>query len=614
MRLTAFNYIRLQTFLLIVIVVFSLFNNDYFYNSTAIAYYGFCIAVFLFTIVSFFPLHSNEKFSCKKPVLLFGLWCLYVVVNYLMDKATLVFTIYSAALYFLLLKSTILFSTRTFKIMHFLIAIAAIAVLESIHCLMQYLGVLPSLSIYYKVTGSWNNPNVTAIFLALTVPIFLYLLKDRYKKIMLTGLILLLLALLLLKCRAAFIGVIFSAIVYYGLEYQFTDWIGNKKNSTSAKALLVLSLIIMIPACSYLYNIKKDSADGRKFIWKLSAGMIKQKPITGYGYGYFEKEYNLYQVDYIKNGKATPEESAHAGPVIMPHNELLLSAVEGGGLGLVLILWFFASLIFTVRQKKRYLNPQETAHVPAAKNSFFNLAYAAIISFILMSMVNSTIQIIPIMCLMIIYSGLICSTVQPVGFLKNNRIISIAANSVMIVISMYLIFLLFGMALADRQNKKAKLLKGAGNYQEALKIMGSIESSLKENSDYWQNYGHLNFKIKNYQQAAVCFKKAKTFSSLPPLYLGAGKVHEKMKQYPQAIREYETLAALYPSKFLYRMLLLDAYVMDKDTASAVITAAKIIELKPKIVSEKVNAYKNKCRFLLRKLDDQKTHRKHFQSQ
>jgi len=228
------------------------------------------------------------------PVLLLGLWCLYILFGYFAGKATQIFTIYSIALYFLLLGSTVLFSDPEFKFSSFFIGITIIASFESLYCLMQYLGFSESRSIYYKVTGSWNNPNVTAIFLALTVPFFLYLLRHKYKKIMLVGLVLLLAALLLLKCRTAFIGTVLSMIVYYSLEYQFTDWAKNKKNSTSAKALLVVGLIIIIPVCSYLYNAKKDSADGRKFIWKLSAQMIPEKLLTGYGYGYFEKEYNLY--------------------------------------------------------------------------------------------------------------------------------------------------------------------------------------------------------------------------------------------------------------------------------------------------------------------------------
>lgn len=411
----------------------------------------------------------------------------------------------------------------------------------------------------------------------------------------LVGLVLLFSALLLLKCRTAFIGTVLSMIVYYGLEYQFTDWAKNKKNSTSAMALLVVGLIIIIPVCSYLYNAKKDSADGRKFIWKLSAQMIPEKPLTGYGYGYFEKEYNLYQAAYIKNDNASTAELANAGPVIMPHNELLHNAVEGGSIGLVLIMLFFGSLLFTIRKKeKTNLNEQDPA-----KRGFFNLAYAGTISFIAMSMVNSTIQIIPTMCLMVIYAAIICSTVKSSPFLKNHALVSMGTKTAIISISTYSVWILFSLADADRQNKKAKLLKEAGNNKETLQILGKLEPTLKENSDYWQNYEHLYFKTQQFEQAAACFEKAKKYSSLPPIYLGAGKIHEKMKQYPEAIREYETLTALYPAKFAYKISLLKTYLKNHENAKAIDLAYEIIELQPKVPSEKIDQYKKMCHALLK---------------
>jgi len=289
----------------------------------------------------------------------------------------------------------------------------------------------------------------------------------------------------------------------------------------------------------------------------------------------------------------------------MPHNELLHNAVEGGSIGLLLIMLFFGSLLFTIRKKEKTdLNEQDPA-----KRGFFNLAYAGTISFIVMSMVNSTIQIIPTMCLMVIYATIICSTVKSSAFLKKHPLISMGTKTAIISISIYSVWLLFGLAAADRQNKKAQLLKDAGNYKETLQILSKLESTLKENSDYWQNYGHLYFKTQQFEQAAACFEKAKKYSSLPQIYLGAGKIHEKIKQYPQAIREYETLTALYPTKILYRMLLLEAYLKNKDTANTIAQAKEIIGLKPKIPSRKADQYKSRCRDLLRKLDAQKVNRK-----
>lgn len=529
--------------------------------------------------------------------------------NYSAQRATLVFTIYSIVLYFLLLSATALFSIPNFKFKQFFLGIAGISTIESLYCILQFLGVCKGENKLIAVTGSWNNPNVTAIFLSLTVPIFLYLFKEKYKKAVLFGFSSLLIALILLKCRAAFIGTVLSVIIFYTLEYQFINWIKNKKNNITAKALFVLGLMIVIPLSSQLYNAKKASADGRKLIWKLSAQMIPEKPLTGYGYGFFEKEYNLHQANYIKIGKASPEELINAGPVIMPHNELLQNAVEGGITGVLLISLFFGSILFALKQKKvnQTILKTETPFHP--QNSYFNLAYASTVSFIAMSMVNSTIQIVPVMCLAIIYTAIICSTLKNTPFLKpsflqNRRTLSILSKTGMLAASLYSAYLILGMARADGLNKKTTLLIKNADYQQVLQIMPALEPYLKENPNYWKNYGTVYFQNHSYSEALSCFKKAQSLSSLPDIYNGAGICLEKLKQYPQAIMQYEILTALYPAKFSYKMRLLKAYLKNKETDKAIALANYIVLLKPKIPSEKVNQYKNMCRTLLKNLEKQ----------
>jgi O-antigen ligase len=598
------------TTLLLLVIASGLINSEYFYSSTTIAYYGFCITALVFTITPpHFYITENKLITPKTPILLFGLWCLYVLAHYFTQTGTLSFTIYSVTLFLLLFKATALFSIPNFKFKLFFIGIAIIATIESVYCITQYFGWFSSQSKLFAVTGSWNNPNVTAIFLALTVPVFLYLFQGKYKKIVFSAFLSLLIALLLLKCRAAFIGTALSFIVYYGLEYQLTNWIRNKKNRTSAKALFILGLLIIIPLSSQLYNAKKASADGRKFIWKVATNMAIEKPISGYGYGYFEKEYNLYQANYIRKGKATQEELANAGPVIMPHNELLLNAVEGGSIGLALIVLFFCSLFIAVKQKKKLADKEYNIKTDtSSKNSIFNLSYAGIVAFVGMSMVNSTIQIAPIMCLLVIYAAIVCSLLEPIQipihltYFVNNKIISVLFKMMIIVISFYLLYLLFGLTSADRQNKKAVILKKEGHYEQALQIMPDLEPILQNHSDYWKNYGSIYFEMHNYKATLSCLNRAQKLSSLPELYIGKGMSYEQLKQYSLAVQNYEQLVLLNPSKFSYRFMLMNGYLKIKDTARAIIVASEMIKLKPKIPSEKVQLYKQVAKALLRKLN------------
>ncbi|TDD98554.1 O-antigen ligase family protein [Flavobacterium cellulosilyticum] len=592
---------------LLIVIVAGLINTEYFYNPTATAYYGFCISVLFFVIVST-SLYLTKKsvVTIKAPLFSFGIWCLYILWHYFTNTGTLVFTIYSVALYFLILKATTLFSTPTFNFKLFFGSIGGIAFLESIYCITQYFGWFKSQNELFDVTGSCINPNTTAMFLALTIPVFLFLFQGKYKKLFFIGFITILIALFLLKCRAAYIGATICLIVFYGLEHNFISWLKNKKNKVAAKALFILCLLIVIPVSIHLYNSKKASSDGRKFIWKLSTEMLSQKPITGYGYGFYSKEYNLFQANYIQKGKATIGEMENAGYVITAHNELIQNAVEGGIIGLVLMLLFFGFLLCSHYDSKidvgnEWDNSLCTDTSIQSKKTCYNLSYAGVITFLAMSMFNFSIQNVPVMCMLIVYAAIVCSTIKPLRipakliFLETNKILSILSKFFTIAISVCLIYTLFGIAKADSLNKKASLLKKERQYEQALGIMTALEPHLNKNSDYWENYGNLYYLTHNYTEAIRCLNKGKELDTSPVLYLGLGNCYEKLNQYPAAIVQYEQLVNLKPSKFAFRFRLMNAYLQNKDTVNALKIAQGILALKPKIASDKVLYYKEKAK-------------------
>ena len=118
----------------LILIVAGLVNADYFYISTAVAYYGFCISTLFFVVGSTF-LYSpkNNLLQFKFPILMFGLWCLYVLVHYFTNTGTLVFTIYSVTLFLLLLNATKIFSSPNFKYKLVFAGITGIATVESMY-------------------------------------------------------------------------------------------------------------------------------------------------------------------------------------------------------------------------------------------------------------------------------------------------------------------------------------------------------------------------------------------------------------------------------------------------------------------------------------------------
>lgn len=231
--------------IVVLLFIFSagLLTTDFFYDPTSFAYYGFCIITFSFVIISsFFYLRGTRSILFKTPIIFFSLWSFYIFFQYFNNSAISLFTIYFLALYLLLICSTIIFSLSGFKFSFFYYGIIILSTIESLYCILQFIGICKSHSVLFPVTGSYNNPNVTAIFLALTTPVFLYLFRKKHNRLIGISFLILLIALFLLKCRAALIGVILSTVVFYVLEYNMISWIKQNRNKPTVQILAKVSI------------------------------------------------------------------------------------------------------------------------------------------------------------------------------------------------------------------------------------------------------------------------------------------------------------------------------------------------------------------------------------
>lgn len=97
--------------------------------------------------------------------------------------------------------------------------------------------------------------------------------------------------------------------------------------------------------------------------------MVLSRPI-GYGYGLFERNYNLWQGRYFAYEKGTDKEKYYAEMTITPYNDFIEECVEGGVLGgLFYLIFFMTAGIMAWRQKDR-------------------VALSIIVSFFIMSQTN----------------------------------------------------------------------------------------------------------------------------------------------------------------------------------------------------------------------------------
>lgn len=215
---------------------------------------------------------------------------------------------------------------------------------------IQITGYTPVSNVPY---GTFTQPNVMASFMATGIALALYLLNNEP---------------LQLNCKAKYYysGIYFCLTIcaiiltllqsktgYIGLIVVLITSIPNliKQPKHNKNIFLSLALGISIGLLSFAVNKTSDSPPiieedkHRLTMYLVSLEMIKEKPILGFGYGNFQKNYRETYIKNVNNGNINkPPQDV----LIHPHNEILFWIIEGGilaGIGGLFIIYSYLSTI-----------------------------------------------------------------------------------------------------------------------------------------------------------------------------------------------------------------------------------------------------------------------------
>jgi O-antigen polymerase len=546
-------------------------------------------------------------------------WLCYVVFNgNFINRNFNLFHIYLIICGCLLLVTYILIITNKRIIYIVFTVITFLAFLESFICFAQYFQLIKSKSGFFPVTGSCENPNVTAMFLVMSLPAVLNVGKLNEKTIRhaITGVgICIFLSLLLLNCRTAYIGL--AIVLFYWANDKFGIVSYLKKVSLLRKlGVIMIAFTLIFAVGNELYKGKKTSADGRVLIWKLSMQMFLKHPLTGVGYGRFEHDYNLYQAEYLKSIEATESEKKSAGYVHMSYNEYLQNGVEGGLIGLLLWCLIMSVLLsnptFVSHAIKQYLSNKQTTVARQEINQEEHLAaYSGIAAFVVMSMVNFTVQAVPVFCVFIVYGAIVAtarSTTVKVASGRQFEQINFTLSKKLkyplggLVLSMSCLATLqiTKITLANYRNNQGAVYATKGNAENAIAALHPLSNQLNEYESYWINYGNVLFSKKDYKNALTKYNKAKSLTSNPIVYLRSGYCDEQIGNHVSAASNYELAVQLEPQKIEARYLLMHLYNSVADTARTVFYAKEILDLPIKIQTNRAYFYKKEANLTLKK--------------
>src|SRR5690554_2346999 len=302
------NFLLLAPFVMVLCTVF-IVSRDLENGVVSGKYFWFYLSMILISINTIFSFFVNRK---KVPFyaldLLVGLFCVSGwIITYLhngsvSNKSIILLLLLLLYFYFRIFIGQ--YKWNAFVLVVFFISTGFV---EAVWGLKQLYGFSPSQHTLFKTTGSFFNPGPYARYLAMIMPLALYYILDDYRVfknkfhhacipfylrwgISLLSFCSILLVLPATMSRAAWIaavaGYLVASFLFLVKNKQLKTRVRHSRKRTPG---VLLGVVVLSVACFIgMYHLKKDSADGRAFIWKISTRVIKDHPF-GVGLGNFPR-------------------------------------------------------------------------------------------------------------------------------------------------------------------------------------------------------------------------------------------------------------------------------------------------------------------------------------
>lgn len=407
------------------------------------------------------------------------------------------------------------------------------AVIHLLYILGQLTGIMESGNKYFRLTGCNENPTVTALFLVGCIPMLIARIARRNRRMLYFAILLITITgIIMLRCRTAYIGLAVEVVILLIVRYR--NSLQQIARQRFYAVLAVVAAIVMVAAIGHrLYDMKKDSADGRLLIWKLSAAMVAERPM-GYGYGLFEKNYNLRQADYFAQNESTVTERRNADFVMMPYNDYLEQAIEGGIPGTLFLLTFYAAMIMVAIRQRQWE------------------AVAVLSAFAVMSLFNFVYTSVQPWMLVLYYVAFVASKTETLSL--RTQSVRFAALFMLLPV-VCLSWGVFRTTIAQLQLKHLDEICKSGSFIDDNRY-AVIENAIGTSEAFWTSRARNSMRAGRYTDALNSINHARFYSSSPNLLAIAYKCFVHTGQSDAAMSQLDTLSHMIPQKTSVRKFLL----------------------------------------------------------
>jgi len=425
--------------------------------------------------------------------------------------------------------------------------------------------------------------------------------EDLIFVIAITTLLFILLVLPASRSRAAWLAVLGASVYLFATKYKKSFSGRLNKSAVRKYTVIFLMVIFLLSGFTAMYFMKKGSADGRMLIWKVTAKMISDHPVTGIGFNGFKANYMDYQSRYFENN-TDPEEARVAGDTNYAFNELLQQTAEHGLTGTVLLVLVFITA-FSVSKSEIKSDSVTSNH--SITHSTVIISKALLLSFLIISMFSYTVQILPIKAGMVLALACLSGNSREISLgMQAGRITIITAKTV--VAGATLATFCFGTRFLKEQTKALKDWKNAftlysmGAYEQSISKYEKALPVLWHNGDFLTNYGKALSIAGKHDEAIEILQEAAKHYPNTVIYTALGDIYKATGENKKAETAYLHAWHMNPVRFYPKYLLAKLYNETGQKAKAAKIAKELLEKEVKVESTAIEEIQAEMRKILDK--------------
>ena len=408
----------------------------------------------------------------------------------------------------------------------FLTTIVVTGLVEAVLGMRQLHGFEGSNHSLFRLTGDFYNPGPYSGYLALVLPVCLWMILRQtkmYLYYLAWGTLLAIIVVLPAgMSRTAWIAAALScAWVYWE---QRIGWKKTKTYIYEFKTLTIVSSVLVLisvaGALTGIFLLKKDSANGRLLLWKITEQAIMEQPWTGTGLGGFPAAYAETQAQYFASGKASETEMMVAGCPEYGFNEFLQIGLEQGLVGLMVFVLLLGYSLFQ-----------------GVKNRQAGAA-GGILALMVFSLASYPLQLPEFWVVLVVLMGIANTTISidtpPTPSREGKKILSVAVIGGMAVCCGWIFWQQKGYYQGYKKWNTLKMLynskayeAAADGYEELVPLMGHKPELLFEAAQCLS-------KTERFAEANHLLERAMKLSGDPMIHYMVAKNEQELGNYQKA--------------------------------------------------------------------------------